>query len=82
MLPPKNMTLYYDRASIEQKQSLQKTFDKFNISSNRAMLGETLLRLKIHLQNVEFCLLPTDPQAKALYKVYKYYDSLVNEEAD
>lgn len=80
MLPPKNMTLFFDRASQEQKQHLQKTFDKFNISNSQAILGETLLRMKIHLQNTDYCVLPTDKQGKALYKIFKYYDSIVNEE--
>ncbi len=73
---PKNINYFYNRASPVQLSRLQKTFQHFGLRSHHSLIGESLLRLGKHMMESNVCLLPTDEPGRALFKMYKYYDSL------
>lgn len=73
---PRNIPYYYNRASVAQLLRLRRTFQHFGIRSHQPLVGETLLRLGRYVQESPVCLLPTDEPTKALFRMYKYYDSL------
>ena len=73
---PRNIPYFYNRASTGQLSRLNRTFDRFGIRSHRPLVGETLLRLGKYVTESSVCLLPTDEPGKALFRMYKYYDSL------
>lgn len=76
LLAPKNMTIYFNRASRDELDRLNKTFEKFKILNNHAIVGDSLLRLNFLVNNKDYCVLPKDQAGKTLYKMYKYFDSL------
>lgn len=73
---PRNIPYFYNRASISELIRIRRTLKHFGIHSHHALVGETLLRLGKYVTESEVCLLPTDDSGKALFKMYKYYDSL------
>lgn len=73
---PKNIPYFYNRASVEQLSRLRRTFKHFGVRRHQPLVGESLLRLGKYVQESRVCLLPTDEPGKALFTMYKYYDSL------
>lgn len=73
---PKNIPYYLNRASEDQRRRLDMTMQHFGVASQQQLLGESLLRLGQYMEEAPVCLLPTDEPGKALFKMYKYYDSL------
>ena len=76
---PPIIPYFYNRASSVQLNRLQQTFKHFGINSHQALLGESLLRLGQYVNSNSVCRLPSDASGKALYLMYKYYDSLFSE---
>lgn len=73
---PRNIPYFYNRASKIQLFRLRKTFQHFGINSHHHLVGESLLRLGKYVEESPFCQLPTDAPGKALFSMFKYYDSL------
>jgi hypothetical protein len=73
---PRNIPYFYNRASVGQLLRLRRTFQHFGIRSHHRLVGETLLRLGRYVQESAVCMLPTDEPSRALFRMYKYYDSL------
>jgi hypothetical protein len=48
----------------------------FGVDRGKQLVGESLLRLGKYMEETTVCLLPTDEPGKALFRMYKYYDSL------
>lgn len=74
---PRNIPYFYNRASTVQLNRLRKKFKHFGVNSHHSILGESLLRLGRYVNESPVCMLPTDASGKALFRMYKYYDSLV-----
>jgi hypothetical protein len=73
---PRNIPYFYNRASVIQLDRLKQTFQHFGVSSHHILVGESLLRLGQYVKDSPICQLPTDAPGKALFRMYKYYDSL------
>lgn len=73
---PRNIPYFYNRASGTQLNRLRKTFEHFGVDRHHILIGESLLRLGKHVMESPVCLLPVDVPGKALFRMYKYYDSL------
>jgi len=73
---PRNIPYFYNRASAIQLNRLRKTFQHFGVIRHQTLVGESLLRLGQHIKESTICQLPTDAPGKALFRMYKYYDSL------
>lgn len=76
---PSNILYFYNRASSVQLNKLKQTFGHFGINSHQDLLGESLLRLGQYVNSSTVCRLPNDASGKALFLIYKYYDSLFSE---
>jgi len=73
---PRNIPYFYNRASVVQLSRLRKTFRHFGVNSHHTLVGESLLRLGKYVTESAVCQLPIDAPGKALFRMYKYYDSL------
>ena len=76
---PRNIPYFYNRASDTQLNRLRMTFEHFGVDNHCVLIGESLLRLGKYVMESPVCQLPIDIPGKALFSMYKYYDSLDNE---
>jgi hypothetical protein len=78
---PQNIPFFFNRATLEQRHRLEKTLEHFGVQSpHNKLLKESLLRLHEHVVNSDVCYLPTDSAGKALFQMYKYFESLGRDE--
>lgn len=73
---PKHIPYFYNRASHDQKKRLDQTFKRFDVQQHHTLLGESILRLGKYIDECSLFPLPSDKPGKALFSMYKYYDSL------
>jgi hypothetical protein len=73
---PASIPIEFNRSSLRTKQDLEKTCDFFEIKNNRQLICEVILRLSKKLESSKETLLPKDKDAKTLFEIYKYYNSL------
>ena len=76
---PRNIPYFYNRASRVELDHLKRTFCHFGVDAHHSLVGETLLRLGQYVKNSPVCQLPIDAPGKALFRMFKYYDSLGQE---
>jgi hypothetical protein len=74
---PKNIPYFYNRATKHQLSCLKQTLKHFGVNRHHALVSESLLRLGKYVQESDICQLPTDASGKALFRMYKYYHSLI-----
>jgi len=75
---PSSISYSLNRVSDYDRRRLDLTCDHFNINEHkqRNLLSEVILRLGYHINSVTSCQLPVDERGRALYRMYKYFDSL------
>lgn len=73
---PNCICYFYNRATFDQIERLDKTMRHFNIlSSHSKILEETILRLDDYVK-ANHIGKPSDKASKTLFQIHKYYASL------
>jgi hypothetical protein len=73
---PPTISCFANKTSPEVQKRLELTCDHFNVTTHRPFLYEVLLRLGDSMRRSSIVHLPVDDQGKALFQIYKYFDSL------
>lgn len=70
------MNDFYKKATPEQLRKIDETARHFGVNGDHKLVGESILWLDQFMRKNSAGFSPTDDRSQALFRMYKYFDSL------